>query len=846
MRINEVTTDILVSNMMTQVGLNPQPRGSMIPEVHNALRNASKRKTGKIGYPDFTAQSNNFILIVENKADQRYQANYMPEKQDTLLMDEKSVEKYAENGALHYARFIVDETEFPCAFAFGVSGTEEGRMKIRPIFVTKYSYKVMPMEKDFSSFTQDRIETYYHEKVLEGESEAKLELKQILNSAFQLHEDLRNYGQLDENSKPQLVSAILLALNNPNFRIDHLTCGIGSTAAERLNDGEKLYNAIDDYLSEKYRNTKLDNLRRKKEILLDHFRFIRNNANLYNRNISLGKSPLRYFAEYIMSKVITSISVNNPSDVLGRFYGEFLSYSGGDGKGLGIVLTPPHITTLMVDLLDVTYQDKVFDPCCGTAGFLIAAMNKMRESIPKNSPNKEKILDKVKSEKLHGVEMDPRMFAIATTNMILRGDGKSNLECENFLSEQQTPLQKLRRGNFTVGLMNPPYSQAKSKKFQDLSELSFISRLLDALAPGGRCAVIVPQSTMVGKSQNDQGLKDRILSEHTLEGVITLNPQTFENVGVNPVIAIFTAHIPHHYNKYCKFIDFRDDGYKIAPHLGLVKDDTADKKREHLLDCWLNESPEHTSFMVKSRIDFRDEWLHSYFYFNDEIPSEDEFKSAMADYLSFQFSQIVHGRGYLFNENEEEKALLHTYRLNDDGNMEHDFFNRKTSSWMPFRMYDLFYILPGRRLTKHDMIKGDLPFIGATDSNNGVTNWVGNINDSIDKNVIGVNYNGSVCEAFYHPYDCIFSDDVKRLHLRSGDKSKYVALFLKTCIVSQKKVFGYGYKFNGERMSRHCIVLPVTDKGIPDWDFMDKYMRLVENKLLGEYINKILNNDNQR
>ena len=80
MRINERTTDILVSNMMTRVGLTPQPQGSMIPEVHNALRNASKRKTGKTGYPDFTAQSNNFILIVENKADQRYQANYMPEK----------------------------------------------------------------------------------------------------------------------------------------------------------------------------------------------------------------------------------------------------------------------------------------------------------------------------------------------------------------------------------------------------------------------------------------------------------------------------------------------------------------------------------------------------------------------------------------------------------------------------------------------------------------------------------------------------------------------------------------------------------------------------------------------
>lgn len=185
--------------------------------------------------------------------------------------------------------------------------------------------------------------------------------------------------------------------------------------------------------------------------------------------------------------------------------------------------------------------------------------------------------------------------------------------------------------------------------------MSFIIRLLDALAPGGRCAVIVPQSTMVGKSRNDKSIKEQILSKHTLEGVITLNPQTFENVGVNTVIAIFTAHKPHSQNKYCKFIDFRDDGYKIAPHLGLVKDDTADKKREHLLDCWLNDAPEHSSFMVKSHIDYSDEWLHSYFYFNDEIPSDDEFTTAMADYLTFEFSQIVHGRGYLFDDTEEEE-----------------------------------------------------------------------------------------------------------------------------------------------------------------------------------------------
>ena len=187
----------------------------------------------------------------------------------------------------------------------------------------------------------------------------------------------------------------------------------------------------------------------------------------------------------------------------------------------------------------------------------------------------------------------------------------------------------------------------------------------------------------------------------------------------------------------------------------------------------------------------------------------------------------------------KERDLLLTYRnylqVKDDV-----YTKRKPSAWKPFKMEDMFYIYPGKRLTKSDMVNGKRPFVGATDSNNGITNWVGNINDSLDRNVIGVNYNGSVGEAFYHPYECIFSDDVKRLHLKHGDNTKYVSLFIKACILSQKKVFSYGYKFNGERMNRHSIVLPVTEKGSPDWEYMDSKMRQVEHKLLEEYINRKL------
>lgn len=161
--------------------------------------------------------------------------------------------------------------------------------------------------------------------------------------------------------------------------------------------------------------------------------------------------------------------------------------------------------------------------------------------------------------------------------------------------------------------------------------------------------------------------------------------------------------------------------------------------------------------------------------------------------------------------------------------------------WKSFPISEIFNIYPGKRLTKSDMISGDRPFIGATDSNNGITEWVANSNDSLDSNVLGVNYNGSVCEAFYHPYECIFSDDVKRLHLKDHIDSKYIMLFLKTVLLQQKCKFAYGYKFNEQRMLRQSIVLPVDNEGNPDWDFMESYMKDKETKLLKPIIEKLCN-----
>lgn len=151
--------------------------------------------------------------------------------------------------------------------------------------------------------------------------------------------------------------------------------------------------------------------------------------------------------------------------------------------------------------------------------------------------------------------------------------------------------------------------------------------------------------------------------------------------------------------------------------------------------------------------------------------------------------------------------------------------------WGAFRIGELFEIKSGVRLVKDDFISGNIPFIGATDSNNGVTALVGNKNNSLDSNVLGVNYNGSVVENFYHPYEAIFSDDVKRLELKNKTGNEYIYLFLKTVISQQKIKYQYGYKFNAARMKRQTLMLPINSNGQPDYDFMENYMKHLQNKM---------------
>ena len=160
-----------------------------------------------------------------------------------------------------------------------------------------------------------------------------------------------------------------------------------------------------------------------------------------------------------------------------------------------------------------------------------------------------------------------------------------------------------------------------------------------------------------------------------------------------------------------------------------------------------------------------------------------------------------------------------------------DFQKSKSVEWKEFWLEDVCEIQSGIRLTQSDMTEGDRPFIGATEFNNGITAFVSNTNKSLDSNVLGVNYNGSVVKNFYHEYECVFSDDVKRLKLKDNAyQNKYVYLFLKQVILQQERKYAYGYKFNASRMKRQKIMLPVGQTGEPNYSYIIDQMKWLEFK----------------
>lgn len=265
---------------------------------------------------------------------------------------------------------------------------------------------------------------------------------------------------------------------------------------------------------------------------------------------------------FLLRKINVKAAMNGGQDVLGKFYEVFLKYGNG-AKDIGIVLTPRHITAFACEVLDVNESDIVYDPACGTGGFLVAAYDKVRNNNPTN-------LDHFKKHKIFGIEQQANVATLAIVNMIFRGDGKNNIINEDCFAVNLN--RKIRNGELsaeyiseaperppvTKVLMNPPFALKKD----DEKEYKFIEHSLKQMANGGLLFAVLPISIMYSGSNNFDWRK-RLLETNTLVSVASFSNELFyPQATVQPVTVIIKKGEPHMSDQKVAWIRITDDGFR--------------------------------------------------------------------------------------------------------------------------------------------------------------------------------------------------------------------------------------------------------------------------------------------
>ena len=302
---------------------------------------------------------------------------------------------------------------------------------------------------------------------------------------------------------------------------------------------QNIQNAIENVLQDsEIKSSRISYIKQVFQTLQDNTKFA---------GIPLGHSKsITWYIEQLEMKIKPMMDyADSTIDALGVFYHEFIKYSGGDGSGLGIVLTPQHLTEFMCDLAGVNRNSRVVDICCGSGSFLVTAMSKMfKEANPDEIEN-------IRKNGLYGVEFDDGLYTLAIANMIIRKDGKSNIYKGDCFNSDIT--DELKSKNINVGLINPPYSQ------KDVVELEFVEHLLDILAVGGTGVVVVPMSCATGTKFKD--VRERLMKKNTLKAVFSMPDDIFYPTGTNVCVMVWEAHAPHDSTQETFFGYCKDDGF---------------------------------------------------------------------------------------------------------------------------------------------------------------------------------------------------------------------------------------------------------------------------------------------
>lgn len=773
-------------------------------------KNSNTKGSGKIEFIIKLRGIASDLLIIECKNEEskhcsnQLTAAYVDGVIDTKSLktiSQENIKNYAEDGVLHYMSYLSEQ--------YNVIGLAISGSKLKTTtFIQKRGEQLIKKEKPVSILSIKG----YHELIRQNTVDINTEnIDYEINKALpKIHNYLRDVMELGEQEKPLLISSVLLSLMDSFF----------SDSWRTINTNEKFVDQMLLAIRHKLNDSGVPDY--KINMMMTSFEFIK------EENIKKHLRDLVSSIDYLFSGI--KFDKFN-YDIMGSFYNEFLKYTGGDKQGLGIVLTPKHITEFFSEIAEINKDSVVLDTCTGTGGFLISAMTKMIDDAKLDD---KKIAD-IKEKQLIGIEFKKEMFTLACSNMILRNDGKANMfnmscfdldfdklkeyddlknlnptfndeklaSLLNFTKEQMSGIKALsaiKKLKPTKCLINPPYS----KKEDSLSELSFIKKGLDLLEPNGTLVAIVPISCAIENNKKTIEWKEAILKEHTLESVLSMPDQLFPGVGTVTCVMIFTAKKPHKPNNKVYFGYYKDDGFKLSKNNRYPIIDPITKKNK-----WEDE--------IKIK------WINNYIQKTENIPGfcksvsnvthNDEWCAEA--YMDTDFKKI-NDKDFIQNLQTYNSHLYLTNILTSVGSerANNTLSSPKLNNKFSFFYKDIFNVEKPQKANTYNLASledGNINFVTASERNNGIAKKVNTTNNS-KGNAITVASNGSVGEAFYQLNEFSSTADINIIRLKEQELDPYLAFYFITLIKAEKFKYSYGRKWGKDRMITTKMELPITNE----------------------------------
>lgn len=570
------------------------------------------------------------------------------------------ISKYAVNGAVHYGNAILTYTNsFKEVVAIGVNGYEQGKNFITEIgayYISEANLfipKKIANYSDLSFLKDENVEKFIKQidelKLTDEEKEKqKLELeddieKKLKNINQKMHDDLG----IVVGARVKLISGLIMAGLGVKGKVSGLKVeDLKGELGENSNDGKIIINKITDFLGER-------NLpKKKKEIILNELK----NVFLYSKlEIPVnGESKLKTVYTSVKSDILPFLTKDlHNIDFTGRLFNVLNDWVDvPDGAENDVVLTPRYVTELMAKLCEVNKDSYVWDYATGSAGFLISSMNLMIEDVRKKVTSLEeqnKAIAKIKAEQLLGIEKLPDIYLLAVLNMILMGDGSSNIihadSLTQFEGNYEQGKHKGEKFPANVFLLNPPYS-APGKGF------NFVEKALSEMNCG-KAAVLIQENA--GSTQG-AGYTKKILEKNTLLASIHMSTDLFiGKSSVQTAIYVFEVGKPHDTEKLVKFIDFSNDGYtrqsrkKSSQSTNLKDTGNAKARYQELVNLIVRGKGKDNKNLNYFKDCYEEDyitldgndWTYSQHKKIDINPKKEDFEKVVKEYLAWRISDSI-------------------------------------------------------------------------------------------------------------------------------------------------------------------------------------------------------------